>query len=158
MRTVVLSAALLIACGGPSAEPESAEPVTEAPAAEDPAAMAEFAPAPDARVFFVSPEAGETLTSPVRVVMGVEGMEVRPAGELAEGSGHHHLLIDVGHIAEGDVVPTDTQHIHYGQGETEAELPLEPGDYTLRLQFADWAHRSFGERLTDTVQITVAEP
>ena len=49
-------------------------------------------------------------------------MEVKPAGEIVPGTGHHHIIVNGDAIAEGGVVPKDTQHIHYGKGETETEL------------------------------------
>ena len=58
-------------------------------------ATAVHAQAP-ARVFFVEPKDGATVTSPVHVKFGVEGMKVAPAGTMTENTGHHHLLIDGG--------------------------------------------------------------
>ncbi len=43
----------------------------------------------------VSPANGATVSSPVKVVFGLEGMDVSPAGKEKENSGHHHLLIDL---------------------------------------------------------------
>ena len=40
------------------------------------------------RVFFANLENGDTVTNPVYVEFGVEGMEVRPSGEIVEGTGH----------------------------------------------------------------------
>jgi len=45
------------------------------------------------RVFFANLENGDTLSNPIYIEYGVEGMDVRPAGEIVEGTGHHHLLI-----------------------------------------------------------------
>ena len=109
------------------------------------------------RVFFKNLKSGDKVKSPFKVEMGVEGMKVKPAGQLAEGVGHHHIIINKGHIAEGTVIPNDAEHIHYGAGQTEAELELKPGKYTLTMQFADGVHRSFGETLSTTVEIEVTE-
>jgi hypothetical protein len=57
----------------------------------------------------------------------------------------------------GMVVPKDETHIHYGQGQTEAEVPLAPGPHALTLQFADGNHVSYGEQLSSTITVTVAE-
>ena len=38
---------------------------------------------------------------PVKVVMVVEGMKVKPAGEVVEGTGHHHILINHGFHTSG---------------------------------------------------------
>ena len=112
---------------------------------------------PSGRVFFESPSNGAEVTSPVKVVMGVEGIEIKPAGEVVEGTGHHHLLINKGFIAPGQVIPTDDAHRHFGKGQTEMELELPPGEYKLTLQFADGLHRSYGEPLSATIEIKVKE-
>jgi hypothetical protein len=53
------------------------------------------------------------------------------------------------------VVGADATHIHFGKGQEETELELEPGEYTLTLQFADGFHRSYGEKMSTTIKITV---
>ena len=47
-------------------------------------------------VWFVEPKDGATVTSPFKVVFGVKGMAVDPAGDIKADSGHHHLLINLG--------------------------------------------------------------
>jgi len=106
-------------------------------------------------VSFLSPKAGETVTSPVKVVMGVAGMTVEPAGELHEGKGHHHIVIDGGAIPKGTVVPADSLNIHFGKGQTETTLDLSAGKHTLTLQFADGLHQSYGEEWSKTIEVTV---
>ena len=106
-------------------------------------------------VYFVNIEDGATLTSPVSVEMGLNGMEVDPAGELALNKGHHHIIVDGGFNAKGIVVPADTTHLHFGLGQTSAELTLSPGPHTLTLQFADGFHRSYGEQMSAQVSIVV---
>lgn len=108
-----------------------------------------------AKVFFVNLQDGDEVKSPVKIVMGLEGMEVEPAGELNEGKGHHHIVINGNPVERGAVVPTDDNNIHYGKGQTEAELELQPGNYSLTLQFADGFHQSYGPDLSATVNITV---
>ena len=111
---------------------------------------------PKGRVFFSEPNSGAEIKGPVKVVMGIEGMEIKPAGEVVEGTGHHHLLINKDFTPPGQVIPTDDAHRHFGKGQTEAELNLPPGDYKLTLQFADGLHRSYGEKLSATINIKVA--
>lgn len=113
--------------------------------------FAEIAP----RVYFIEPKDGTTVTSPVKVRMGVEGMAVEKAGQLIEGTGHHHLIIDGKPVAAGGVVPADEQHIHFGNGQTETEIELSRGKHTLTLQFADGAHRSYGAHMTQTITVEV---
>lgn len=108
-------------------------------------------------VFFRNLKDGDTVASPFTVEMGVEGMEIEPAGELAKNKGHHHILINHPANEKGTVVATDSTHIHFGKGQTETELDLHPGDYMLTLQFADGFHRSYGEKMSKSIRITVAE-
>ena len=120
------------------------------------ASAAEFKKAPDgARVFFVNLKEGDKVKSPVKVVMGVEGITVHPAGEVIEGTGHHHIILEAPAVPERSVVPADDEHIHFGGGQTETEIELVPGPHTLRLQFADGLHRSYGEALSAMVMIEV---
>ena len=104
---------------------------------------------------FVSPTDGDKVPTTFIVKMTVTGMKVAPAGEIIEGTGHHHLLINASDIAEGQVIPNDTQHKHFGKGQTETEVVLQPGKYKLTLQFADGVHRSYGEKLRKSIEITV---
>lgn len=108
-----------------------------------------------ARVYFANLEDGQTVSSPVKVEFGVEGMEVEPAGDLNEGKGHHHIIINGGALERGVVVPADSVNIHYGKGQTETELELPVGTHTLTMQFADGYHQSYGEQLSATISITV---
>ncbi|PCF96004.1 DUF4399 domain-containing protein [Vreelandella nigrificans] len=108
-------------------------------------------------VSFVTPEDGAEVSSPIQVEMAVTGMDIEPAGTMKDGTGHHHLLIDAGPIAKGEVVPTDDTHIHFGGGQTSYELSLPPGEYTLTLQFADGAHLSYGPDWSSTITVNVVE-
>ncbi len=115
-------------------------------------------PAPP-RVFFVEPTEGAELKSPVKLSFGLEGFAVRKAGEDVKEkiSGHHHLIIDGQPDGLGAMVGKDETHIHYGGGQTEAEVALTPGKHTLTLQFADGAHRSYGAALSQTITVNVTE-
>ena len=108
-------------------------------------------------VFFILPRNGDVVSSPVKITMGVRGMEVEPAGEVREGKGHHHLIINGSYIEKGTIVPADSTHIHYGKGQTEVELDLPPGKHTITMQFADGVHVSYGEPMSSTIEIEVAE-
>jgi hypothetical protein len=108
-----------------------------------------------AKVFFANLEDGQKVTSPFTVQFGIEGMEVEPAGELNEGKGHHHIIINGGALERGTIVPADSLNIHYGQGQTEAELNLPSGKHTLTMQFADGYHQSYGEQMSTTITVEV---
>ncbi len=108
-----------------------------------------------AGVWFIEPKDGAQVTSPVKVVMGMKGMTIKPSGKVVKGTGHHHIIINGGPMRKGLVIPTDDMHPHYGKGQTEASLKLAPGDYKLTMQFADGLHRSFGKRWAATISIKV---
>ena len=106
-------------------------------------------------VHFVAPTDGATVPQTFKVEMGVTGMTVEPAGELNEGHGHHHLIVDGSAVAAGETVPADERHIHFGKGQTETTLTLPPGEHALTLQFADGLHRSYGPALSRTITVQV---
>lgn len=108
-----------------------------------------------AKVFFANLNDGDTISSPVMIEFGLEGMEAGPAGELQEGIGHHHLIIDGSFLEKGGVVPADDNNIHYGKGQTEAEIELAAGAHTLTMQFADGYHQSLGEQMSATISVFV---
>lgn len=110
------------------------------------------------KVYFVNLQSGDEVSSPLELEFGVEGMDVEPAGELIQGTGHHHLLIDRGFIEKGIAVPADSVNIHYGDGSTSTIIELSPGKHTLTLQFADGYHQSYGGQMSSSVEIFVAEP
>ena len=122
----------------------------------EPAAPAAPAPIPaGAKVQFVEPVDGAKVKSPVTVKFAVEGMTIRPAGEIVPDTGHHHLVIDGGPVPAGTFGPSDATHLHFGKGQTETTVELPPGEHKLTMQFADGAHVSYGEPLSATVTVTV---
>jgi len=162
---IAITSVVFLACGGNdhSAESTDVEAVEESHEGHDHADMEEnteleLPVIPEgAAVFFGNLQDGDKVSNPIIVDMGSEGINVHPAGELIEGTGHHHIIIDQGATPLGVVVPADETHIHFGAGQTETELNLTPGEHTLTLQFADGLHRSYGETLSSTIRIEVAE-
>lgn len=111
--------------------------------AASPALPVHKAPA-DARVYIISPADGATVGRDVTVRFGLAGMGVAPAGVEREGTGHHHLLIDVATLpVAGQPIPNDAQHRHFGGGQTETVLHLSPGTHTLQLELGDANHVPF---------------
>ena len=142
---------LLQACGNGQQPAESG-------AADTPAAgPTRTASPPGATVFIISPVNGATLTSPVEVKFGISGMAVAPAGDYSENTGHHHLLVDTELEDMNLPVPTSDNHIHFGKGQTETTVTLEPGQHTLQLVLGDGNHIPhdppvMSERITITVE------
>ncbi|WP_020649690.1 DUF4399 domain-containing protein [Solimonas variicoloris] len=115
-------------------------------------------PAPaNAKVYFVNLKDGDTVSSPVKVLFGLSGAGVAPAGVNKENTGHHHLLIDSPEVDFTKPLPASDQVKHFGGGQTETSLELKPGKHTLQLVFADWKHQPFNpsvqsEKITITVK------
>lgn len=114
-------------------------------------------PAQGPRIFFASPADKAKVKSPVKLKFGAEGLTVGPAGlKMADKTyGHHHIVVDGKPIKLGSMVPKDATHIHFGKGQTEAEIPLSKGTHTLTMQFADGAHRSYGKGYSSTITVEV---
>ena len=111
----------------------------------------------DAKVYFITPKDGQTIKSPVTVRFGLSGMGVAPAGTVAEGTGHHHLIVDAPLPAMDQPLPKDATHLHFGKGQTETVLNLGPGKHTLQLVLGDANHIPHdppvvSERITITVR------
>ena len=98
-------------------------------------------PAPaDASVAILSPQDGETVTSPFKVVFAITGMSLAPAGDPQPNSGHHHLIIDAPLPNLDQPLPADARHLHFGKAQTETEVTLVPGQHTLQLMLGDANH------------------
>lgn len=97
----------------------------------------------DAEVYIISPQDGAEVNSPVRVVFGLRGMGVAPAGTERPKTGHHHLLIDMPAPSGEDLqynLPAEDNLRHFGGGQTETSLELPPGRHTLQLMMGDANH------------------
>ena len=104
-------------------------------------AQAKRTPSPKgAEVYFIAPQDGATVASPVAVKFGLKGMGIAPAGITFDNSGHHHLIID-GDLPSLDApIPTDARHVHFGKGQSETTIELQPGKHTLQLLLGDFGH------------------
>ncbi len=125
-------------------------------------AMAQSArtPSPEgASVRISNIEDHATLPTTFIVKFEVTGMEVAPAGDTTPNTGHHHLLIDVQELTSANQpLPATNNIIHYGAGQTEAEITLKPGKHTLQLMFADANHVPFNPLvMSDQIDIKVVK-
>ena len=91
----------------------------------------ERSPAPEmAEAYIQSPADGSAVSSPVTIRFGLRGIGVAPAGIERPNTGHHHLLIN---LADAEMpsfdlpLPATDQVRHFGLGQTETLLELEPG-------------------------------
>ena len=99
-------------------------------------------------VYIISPQNGFVSDSNnVKVIFGSKYVEINPAGkgELATNkcfaSGHHHLLVNIDTPPES-FIPFDEGYYHFGGGQTEVVLNLEPGTYSLQLILGSYIHNS----------------
>ncbi len=132
--------ATLAACGNDQAETVAATTQAQAPVEVASTGLKRTPSADGARVFFITPIDGATVSNPIRIDFGIEGMSVVKAGDMQAHSGHHHLLVDTGLPALDLPIPADTNHIHFGDGSTSTEITLEPGEHTLQLLLGDHLH------------------
>jgi len=143
-RTSALVAALAIAACSPAGSGSGGD--TQPFAASAPS------------VYIVNIADGDTVSSPVRVVFGLSGRGIAPAGVDAPNTGHHHLIIDT--TLEGEAleyaIPNDEYHRHFGGGQTETVIELTPGEHTLQLILGDHGHVPFDPLIASTrITITV---
>ena len=108
-------------------------------------------------VVITEPVTGATVSSPVKVCMAVDGVEVQPANAgINPGKGHHHLLINMNLPRDlSKVLGKDSNHIHMGDGSTCKELKLARGKHIIRTLFATGAHVPYNPAITSTVIFTV---
>ncbi len=98
---------------------------------------------PGAKVFFLGLEDGARIPPETVIRFGASGIDIAPAADLRPNSGHHHLLIDTALPPLDREIPSDFNHVHYGSGQTEAEISLSPGEHSLQLLLGDHRHIPF---------------
>ncbi|HMD35388.1 MAG TPA: DUF4399 domain-containing protein [Vicinamibacterales bacterium] len=100
------------------------------------------------RVFFVEPKNGATVTSPVHMKFGSEGVEIAavPPGDVTTtrpGKAHYHVGIDQNCLQPGKTIVKGTPSwVHFGDGKSEFESQLTPGKHKLALQLGDDLHNT----------------
>jgi len=128
------------------------------------AAQAKKAPAKSsakrARVFFVEPKNGATVSSPLHMKFGSEGIEIAavPPGEVTKarpGIAHYHVGIDQRCLPAGKTIVKGTPSwVHFGDGKSEFDTQLAPGKHNLALQLGDDLHNTMPGTCA-TIAVTV---
>lgn len=108
-------------------------------ATADAAQMERTEAAANAQAYIISPQDGEVVGETVKVKFGLNGMGIAPAGVDVKNTGHHHLLIDEKELPAMDK-PMGGSIIHFGGGQTETTIDLEPGEHTLQIILGDKNH------------------
>jgi len=112
-----------------------------------------------ARVFFVEPKNGATVTSPVHLKFGSQGIKIEavPPGDVTKtrpGIGHYHLGVEENCLPAGkNIVKGTPSWVHFGKAETEFDLQLTPGKHKLSLQIGDDLHNTM-PGLCSTITVT----
>lgn len=113
---------------------------------------------PGAAVYFIGLQDGATIPTTTTLHFGLRGMGVAPAGSDRPNAGHHHLLIDTKLPPLNEPIPNDENHLHFGAGQTEAEITLPPGQHTLQLLLGDKAHIPHSPPImSEQIRVTVVE-
>ena len=111
------------------------------------------------RVFFVTPQDGATVTSPVHLEFNTENFQISPvpAGTVTEtrpALGHHHVGVDTDCLPTGTAIPRAAPWVHFGDGNNVIDMQLPPGRHRLTLQVGDDLHRTI-EGLCSTITVNV---
>ena len=93
-------------------------------------------------LYFIEPKNNDVITERTfKVQFGLEGFGIAPAGYDIPNTGHHHLLIDTFDPEDlAKPIPANKNHIHFGLGQTETTITLEPGEHSLRLVLGNYLH------------------
>lgn len=155
-RLAILLVFVLVAAACGDDDDDDAAKSGDASASEDVASEDTAADATDseASVSFVEPKSGATVARRFVVAMKATGIDIEPAAEgVREGAGHFHVMVDTPCVEPGETIPKDAQHVHFGNGRSEGQLFLEPGEHELCLQVGDGAHTALD--VTDEMAVTV---
>ena len=110
------------------------------------------------KVYFINLEDGDRVESPFLIQFGLSGMGIAPAGTDRSNTGHHHLLINVDDIDLSKPIPSSSNHIHFGGGQTESLVDLMPGDYSQQLVLGDMTHTPHNPPIiSQRINITVID-
>jgi hypothetical protein len=148
-------AVFVSACGGGSEAPAES---TSAPPAATPA---EPAMPTGPHVMFEEPADGATVKSPVHIKLQMMNYELAavPQGTVEtarSGMAHHHLGIDTQCLPAGETIPKASPWVHFGDGSTEMDMQLPPGDHTITAEAGDDLHKAI-EGMCTTITVHVTE-
>jgi Domain of unknown function (DUF4399) len=112
------------------------------------------------RVFFIEPKNNATVTSPVHMKFGAQGIQIAavPPGDpttTRPGVAHYHVGIDQDCLPPGkNIVKGTPSWVHFGDGKDVFDSQLTPGKHKLSLQLGDDLHNTLpGTCQTITVNV-----
>lgn len=137
---LIAFAALLGGASSSRAEDKPAQPAATTQPADVPVVRTKSHAG--AKVSILEPKNGATVSSPITVKFGAEGVELAKAADgVKENSGHHHLLVDMTELPPmNQPLPSNEHILHFGQAQTETSIELKPGKHTLQLLLGDGKH------------------
>jgi hypothetical protein len=100
------------------------------------------------RVFFEEPKNNATVSSPVHMKFGSEGIQIGavPPGDVTTarpGIAHYHVGIDQDCLPPGkNIVKGTPSWVHFGDGKDVFDSQLSPGKHKLALQLGDDLHNT----------------
>tara|TARA_B100000925_G_scaffold144379_1_gene108122 strand:- start:795 stop:1178 length:384 start_codon:yes stop_codon:yes gene_type:complete len=110
----------------------------------------------DPELYFIEPKDGSEQSGSVVIKFGLRDFGVAPAGYNIPNTGHHHLIIDAELPNLELPIPANKNYVHFGLGQTETTLNLEPGTHTLRLLMGNYLHIPHQEPIySEEITITV---
>ncbi|MDX1493504.1 MAG: DUF4399 domain-containing protein [Longimicrobiales bacterium] len=140
LAAALLLPLIVVACGG--GEPE-AETMPEETAA--------------GTVTIVTPMNGAQINGSSVTVQLSSTVPIVPAGEMTEGTGHHHLYLNADLTPADQPVPTvPGEIIHMGDASASYTFEnVEPGEHRIIAVVADGVHVPLQPWVVDTVTFTV---
>lgn len=110
-------------------------------------------------VTIVTPMDGAQISGSTVTVQLSTDVELLPAGDMTEGTGHHHLYLDADLTPPDQPVPTvPGEIIHMGDASASYVFEdVEPGEHRLIAVVADGLHVPLQPWVVDTVTFTVVE-
>jgi Flp pilus assembly protein CpaB len=118
------------------------------------------APTKRARVFFVEPKNGATVTSPLHMKFGSENIQIAavPQGDVTtarKGIAHYHVGLDQNCLPAGkNIVKGTPSWVHFGDGKDVFDTQLTPGKHKLSVQLGDDLHNTL-PGTCQTITVTV---
>src|SRR4029453_14112288 len=114
---------------------------------------------PGAEVYFADLKDGAVIPPKLTIYFGLKNMGVAPPGSAPQNPGHPHCLIDPALPPLDQPIPNDFNHLHFGGGQTEAEVTLKHGEHTLQLLFGDKDHIPHTPPLmSQRIKVNVVDP
>lgn len=141
--TALLLPLIVVACGGGDTEADAM------PEAETAAGS----------VTIVTPMNGAQINGTTVTVQLSSTVPIVPAGEMTEGTGHHHLYLDADLTPADQPVPTVPGEIIH-MGDASASYVFEnvgPGEHRIIAVVADGVHVPLQPWVVDTVTFTVVQ-